>query len=382
METIIILVILVILTVIIVLFLRQRVQQQEYTFKVESGKCARLKVSEGFSSLGTNQHFTCMVPKTVGEEITSTNYGQRIIGINQALVIYGKIPYQYLTWSIAGVEFNDKAYRYCTKTISDLQAENNDEVAAVMCTSKLIFKNVSDNLNKLWKQSSSAYKLNIVPLYIRNYDFRREYTLVFKTGKRHTDDYDPKLQYMFYDFTDIPLSKPETVIESPTYSTTNETRIAKSDVFEGSITRMLKQNNFKVIRKLQVNIVEDGLNVVHFKTPNVMLTHGQTLMAFGIDHCRSLKAKYSTLTVYNKDDSGLSTLITGDYDVRNYPVEGLQMTVLKYSTPGEVYVMEEIGTYFGRKISWSSCYPFYAVVVSTLEHSQQAIQLLGKHSVL
>ena len=335
METLIIITFLVILIVMVLVFAQQKIHQR-YEFKHTVHECK--PPLRDFP--GQNQYIKYMSPF---DDIEIDSYGQRYLAQNEALVIYGSIPFRYLMWSINGYEFSPepKILNTCVSG-SILYGENNDGVAAVLCSDKNMFRLVHDHMHQLWRIDNPTYKMTVMPIYINDYDPRKLYTLAVKVGLRHPDEVLPPFKTVVYTSSDVKIAELEVPIPRQILETPREIKAIQPQILDESIPKLLQRGNFIVIRQLDVMLVVDDDEVLKFRSETVTLEVGQQIIAFGIDHSKACKSLLSMITAYDSSNQGLKTILTGDAEVRGIPQKsGVRVGFFDYTQSGQTVYLEE-----------------------------------------
>lgn len=294
------------------------------------------------------------------------------LNYNQAMIIYGNIPYRYLYWSINGYNIRDGNITNLGNpiSISRVNGECNDGIAVIMTSNYNMYEAAKFHINKYWKQFNPRYKFSIFPIFISDHNPESKYMFINRTTIRNELESLPSWNCFIYTTQNIPLSiSPEHHIFD--YSTTpSEFDLIKPETFKKGAYNYIKQINYIPVKQLNVTLISSGLretNVLSFVSENILLDDKQEIIAICIDHAMYRGSRYSCIDAYDVSNyMCLSSVITGDIVTRGTPhKDGTLASVFRYSSVHTFQLEEKIYPHMvsGLAISPTTIIPMIIFII-------------------
>jgi hypothetical protein len=180
---------------------------------------------------------------------------------------------------------------------------------------------------------------------------------------RNADDIPPTFTYQLYT---IPHLKSEQLPLPPIPQFTQHLRCECNVISKAALSmafeRIAERSPVALVEWLELPITPElqGLTAGsrfrygRLQSSKFTIQPHQQAIIFGVDHGKTIKAKFSTLTLFTLDGAAVKTICTGDYDRRGTPRTrgGINLGLLTYDVPGTYYIEELIGP------EWSTGLPF------------------------
>ncbi len=288
------------------------------------------------------------IPDIDPVELPGLYFGAKSLQNNQAMVIYGNIPYKYLYWGITGYLYDyvkNSAKQTVFTPIGDsisssiVSGSFNSRMAVVMTSNYQLFSIIKKHLQNEWKEGS-MYINTIVPIYIppeMTLDQAR-YTMLIRTIINTEIEEIPPWKCRFYTSVDIPIytSGPSTYARRS--MNPSERQFLSEDKWTENCSRVLVQHGITESSPIKASpflstIFPDGFDngsqIIQLQetvnaqaatrdcttiiSDDITLTSEQELIIFAVDHAKTGKGLYSSISFQStENDFEYINVVTGN----------------------------------------------------------------------
>ena len=290
----------------------------------------------------------------IGDEVVTESYkiGANYLDENQALVIYGIIPYRYLYWSLDAYEHSKVGGKFKMKNLNQtvssvsLSGQSNDKVIVIMTKNKMMYDYLCKRMYEELNEHNSGYRINVLPMYIHKpfTSHNSKYCIMSRVILRDSKEYMPKWNARLYTVSKIPFAVPPVLeCSKRNHKEHDETKIISRDVWKSVPEQYYTKQrivsnyeNYKVKVKKEDEVVDYSPNITYLESEIVCTDHDDHIDIFSIDHGRSRKGYVSTITALDIDTNHIVfTNITSDYQLKRTPTHGKLHSIISTFQPGK-----------------------------------------------
>ena len=293
-------------------------------------------------------------------EVEGSMIGATRLGDNQAIVIYGILPYRYAYWSIDAYQYSiphgarhERKMQNLGGTISSatVTGQSNDMFVVIVTKNRAMYDYVSKKMYDEINENNSGYHIYIYPIFIMPEVIvpGAKYCVISRFLLRNPKEYIPQWKHRLYTSDDIYFTRPFISKTTPKKDVMNEQRVVSPSLWITVPSQYYeKQGIFDYIQhpvSQSKHVKEYSGNITYIES-GVIETHvGDVIEVFSIDHGTSHKALVSTITIQDvTTGKTIYTNMTGDYQTRRTPVKDSLRSIISVCTPGsrKIKVTERI----------------------------------------
>jgi hypothetical protein len=316
-------VIIIVLLIISYVYFNRQQRREQLILNQEDGVLSTVK-DEGYTIVQT-----ASFNGSLGQ-LTSQN----------AIVIWGEIPYDYPYWGITGYamdrQIGDSVSQGCTKHFVP-----NDSIAAIMTSNSLMFEQVKRRLLDEW---TSTRKLNIMPIYVSLDAHPGVHTLTLRIDRHTPQDPTPPFQCRLYTSPNI-AERPAPIVQLKRRDLVpKESDTVSESVWNSSAARTVQDRGYTILREVEVRH-HDGpttngaeytnRDITQLMSDDIRLTAGESIAVVAANHVASHRGTCSSV-LFMSNGSIYSRHMTGSSSNYDRNTGTTIRAVLIINTPGDV----------------------------------------------
>lgn len=262
----------------------------------------------------------------------------RMLVYDEAIVVYGEIPRDYLYWGLSG-QSREPGCTFASVgdsvSSSDYKSLGLDDyVAAIMTTNPKMYDAVARSIRKEFAINFPSGKLSTVAIMIPSsvYSVTAKYAIVSHSVLRKPNDVVPTYKCRLYKGLHAVATSSSTVEAKIQSKGHHEQATLANELWEQSTRKVADKKQYTVIREVDVHphtrlstatpLRLDNRDVTSFVSDAIQLAQDETIVVVAADHALSGKAMYSNVSFcdVNQNRSYVS-YTTGDATVKKHSTQ-------------------------------------------------------------